>query len=42
MRIIRLKEVIDLTSARSTIYKHISEGTFPEAGLVGRPRRLGR
>ncbi|MDL0439380.1 helix-turn-helix transcriptional regulator [Stutzerimonas frequens] len=36
MRIIRLKEVIDSTGlARSTIYKHISEGTFPRPVSLG-------
>ncbi|WP_157806844.1 AlpA family phage regulatory protein, partial [Pseudomonas aeruginosa] len=31
MRIIRLKEVIDSTGlSRSTLYKYISEGTFPK------------
>lgn len=36
MRIIRLKEVIDSTGlARSTIYKHISEGTFPKPVSLG-------
>jgi prophage regulatory protein len=36
MRIIRLKEVIDLTGlARSTIYKYIGEGTFPKTVSLG-------
>ncbi|HBO3130144.1 TPA: AlpA family transcriptional regulator [Pseudomonas aeruginosa] len=36
MRIIRLKEVIDSTGlARSTIYKHIGEGTFPRPVSLG-------
>ncbi|MFI7859479.1 helix-turn-helix transcriptional regulator [Pseudomonas promysalinigenes] len=36
MRIIRLKEVIDLTGlARSTIYKYIAEGTFPKPVSLG-------
>lgn len=36
MRIIRLKEVIDSTGlARSTIYKYISEGTFPKHVSLG-------
>ncbi|SBW85136.1 hypothetical protein PVE_P0092 (plasmid) [Pseudomonas veronii 1YdBTEX2] len=36
MRIIRLKEVIDLTGlARSTIYKYIGEGTFPKPVSLG-------
>ena len=37
MKIIRLKEVIDSTGlARSTIYKHIGQGTFPRpVPLVG-------
>lgn len=36
MRIIRLKEVIKLTGlARSTIYKYISEGTFPKPVPLG-------
>ncbi|MGY8812379.1 MAG: helix-turn-helix transcriptional regulator [Pseudomonadales bacterium] len=36
MRIIRLKEVIDSTGlARSTIYKYMSEGTFPQAVSLG-------
>lgn len=36
MRIIRLKEVIDSTGlARSTIYKYISEGTFPKPVSLG-------
>ncbi|MEX5590902.1 AlpA family phage regulatory protein, partial [Pseudomonas urmiensis] len=36
MRIIRLKEVIDSTGlARSTIYKHIGEGTFPKPVTLG-------
>lgn len=36
MRIIRLKEVIDSTGlSRSTIYKHISEGSFPKPVGLG-------
>ena len=36
MRIIRLKEVIDSTGlARSTIYKNISEGSFPKPVPLG-------
>ena len=36
MRIIRLKEVIDSTGlARSTIYKYITEGTFPKPVPLG-------
>lgn len=36
MRIIRLKEVIDLTGlARSTIYKYIGEGAFPKPVSLG-------
>lgn len=36
MRIISLKEVMDLTSlARSTIYKYIALGTFPLPLSVG-------
>ncbi|HCF5259802.1 helix-turn-helix transcriptional regulator [Pseudomonas aeruginosa] len=36
MRIIRLKEVINSTGlARSTIYKHIGEGTFPRPVSLG-------
>lgn len=36
MRIIRLKEVIDSTGlARSTIYKYISENTFPKPVSLG-------
>lgn len=36
MRIIRLKEVMDLTGlARSTIYKYMSEGTFPKPVNLG-------
>ncbi len=36
MRIIRLKEVIDSTGlARSTIYKYITEGTFPKPVSLG-------
>lgn len=36
MRVIRLKEVIDSTGlARSTIYKFISEGTFPRPISLG-------
>jgi prophage regulatory protein len=36
MRIIRLKEVIDLTGlARSTIYKYIGEGRFPSPVSLG-------
>ena len=41
MRIIRLKEVIDCTGlGRSTIYKYITEGTFPKSVLLG-DRRVG-
>lgn len=36
MRIIRLKEVVDSTGlARSTIYKYISENTFPKPVPLG-------
>jgi len=36
MRIIRLKEVIDCTGlGRSTIYKYISEGSFPKPVPLG-------
>lgn len=36
MRIIRLKEVIDSTGlSRSTMYKYISEGTFPKPVSLG-------
>ncbi|WP_460746642.1 helix-turn-helix transcriptional regulator [Microvirgula curvata] len=36
MRIIRLKEVINSTGlARSTIYKNISEGSFPKPVPLG-------
>lgn len=36
MRIIRLKEVIDCTGlGRSTIYKYISEGSFPKSVPLG-------
>ena len=36
MRIIRLKEVIDCTGlGRSTIYKYISEGSFPKSVSLG-------
>lgn len=36
MRIIRLKEVIDSTGlSRSTIYKYISEGSFPKSLDLG-------
>ena len=36
MRIIRLREVMDLTGlARSTVYKHIDEGTFPKPVPLG-------
>ncbi|MGP5109873.1 MULTISPECIES: helix-turn-helix transcriptional regulator [Pseudomonas] len=36
MRIIRLKQVIDSTGlARSTIYKYIAEGTFPQPVSLG-------
>jgi len=42
MRIIRLKEVIDTTGlARSTIYKYISEGTFPAPISLGGARCVG-
>ncbi|UHC80880.1 AlpA family transcriptional regulator [Pseudomonas sp. NIBR-H-19] len=41
MRIIRLKEVIDCTGlGRSTIYKYITEGTFPKSVSLGE-RRVG-
>ena len=36
MRIMRLKEVIDCTGlGRSTIYKYISEGSFPKSVTLG-------
>ena len=36
MRLIRLKEVIDSTGlSRSTLYKYISEGTFPKPVSLG-------
>ncbi len=36
MRIIRLKEVIDLTGlARSTVYKYVGEGSFPKPVSLG-------
>lgn len=36
MRIIRLKEVIKMTSlGRSTVYKYIAEGTFPKPVSLG-------
>jgi len=36
MRIIRLKEVLDTTGlARSTVYKFVSEGTFPKPVSLG-------
>lgn len=36
MRIIRLKEVMDFTGlARSTIYKYMGEGTFPQTVSLG-------
>lgn len=36
MRILRLKEVIENTGlSRSTIYKYVSEGTFPEPVHLG-------
>lgn len=36
MRIIRLKDVIDSTGlGRSTVYKYISEGTFPRPVSLG-------
>ncbi|TDJ75142.1 AlpA family transcriptional regulator [Pseudomonas putida] len=36
MRIIRLKDVIDSTGlGRSTVYKYISEGTFPKPVSLG-------
>ncbi|WP_323158357.1 helix-turn-helix transcriptional regulator [Pseudomonas viridiflava] len=36
MRIIRLKDVIDSTGlGRSSVYKHISEGTFPKPVSLG-------
>lgn len=37
MRIIRLKEVMDLTGlSRSTIYKYIAEGQFPVPVPLGK------
>ncbi|MBB3243900.1 prophage regulatory protein [Pseudomonas sp. Tn43] len=36
MKIIRLKQVIDTTGlGRSTVYKYISEGTFPKPISLG-------
>lgn len=36
VRIIRLKDVIDSTGlGRSTVYKYISEGTFPKPVSLG-------
>lgn len=36
MRLIKLKEVMNTTGlARSTIYKYISEGTFPKPVSLG-------
>lgn len=36
MKIIRLKDVIDFTGlGRSTVYKYISEGTFPKPVSLG-------
>ncbi|WP_017139282.1 AlpA family transcriptional regulator [Pseudomonas trivialis] len=36
MRLVRLKEVIDCTGlGRSTIYKYIAEGTFPQPVSLG-------
>lgn len=36
MRIIRLKEVSNVTGlARSTIYKYVSEGSFPKPVSLG-------
>jgi prophage regulatory protein len=36
MRIIRLREVLDTTGlARSTVYKFVSEGTFPKPVSLG-------
>lgn len=36
MRIIRLKEVIDITGlARSTVYKYVAEGSFPKPVSLG-------
>ena len=36
MRIIRLKDVMDCTGlGRSTIYKYISEGSFPNSVSLG-------
>ncbi|WP_191489728.1 helix-turn-helix transcriptional regulator [Pseudomonas sp. FEN] len=36
MKIIRLKDVIDSTGlGRSTVYKYISEGTFPKPISLG-------
>lgn len=44
MRIIRLKEVMDLTGlSRSTIYKYIAEGSVSNSGGIrGSMCRLGR
>ena len=36
MRIIRLKEVVKMTGlGRSTVYKYITEGTFPKPVSLG-------
>lgn len=36
MRIIRLKEVIDITGlARSTVYKYVADGLFPKPVSLG-------
>lgn len=36
MRIIRLKEVIDVTGlARSTVYKYVTDGSFPKPVSLG-------
>jgi prophage regulatory protein len=36
MRFIKLKEVMNLTAlARATVYKKISEGTFPKSHSLG-------
>ena len=41
MRIISLKEVIDLTAlSRSTIYSYMAEGIFPKSVSLGE-RRVG-
>lgn len=41
MRIIRLNEVIGLTGlARSTVYKYVTDGGFPQSVTLG-PRCVG-